>query len=114
VIFHRASQLEFRAIEELSYVYCAWAEMHVRHGNVDSAIEIMKFACNKPPPSAGMRKQKSSKGGSLVNNIRAWSLYIDLLESGNGTFEETKCAYERVLELRIATPQTILNFSGFL
>lgn len=56
VIFHRASQLEFRSIEELACVYCAWAEMHVRHGNVDSATEIMKFGCNKPPPSSGMKK----------------------------------------------------------
>jgi len=31
-------------------------------------------------------------------------MYVDLLESGSGTFEETKMAYERVLELRIATP----------
>ena len=53
MIFHRASQLEFRAVEELAQVACAWAEMHVRHGNIDSAIEIMKFSCNKPPASAG-------------------------------------------------------------
>jgi pre-mRNA-splicing factor SYF1 len=96
--------LEFRSIEELACVFCAWAEMHIRHGNIDSAIEIMKFACNKPPPSANMKRQKATKGGSLVNNIRAWSLYVDLLESGHGTFEETKLAYERILELRIATP----------
>ena len=30
------------------------------------------------------------------------------------TFEETKGAYERVLDLRIATPQTIFNFAKFL
>jgi hypothetical protein len=82
-------------------VYCAWAEMHIRNGNVASAITIMKYAVNKPPRSFS----KATKGGgSLVNNIRAWSLYVDLLENGGGSFEEVSAAYSRTLELKIATP----------
>jgi len=97
VILHRASQTEFRSVEELAAIYCAWSEMHIRHGNIDSALSIMKYACSK----SGRGRQ--GKGGSLVNNIRAWSLYLDLLESC-GTYDQTKMAYEKVLELRIATP----------
>ena len=101
--------MEFKNIEELAQVYCAWAEMHIRHGNIESSIEIMKFACNKPPRSKLFKAtdntlSKKGSGGSLVNNIRAWSLYVDLLENGGGTFDEVKSAYERILELRIATP----------
>ena len=84
--------------------------MHLRCNNVDSALEIMKYACNKPKSKL---KAKEEKSGSLVFNIRAWSLLIDLLENC-GTFEETKSAYERVLDLKIATPETVLNFTSFL
>jgi hypothetical protein len=49
-------------------VYCEWAEMHIRLGNVESALEVMKYAVSN----------KQTKQ-NLVNNIRAWSLYIDLL-----------------------------------
>mmetsp|Transcript_26632 Transcript_26632/g.33216 ORF Transcript_26632/g.33216 Transcript_26632/m.33216 type:complete len:140 (+) Transcript_26632:1572-1991(+) len=86
--------------------------MHVRANNIDSALEILKYACNKPK-SKLKNNDKEEKSGSLVFNIRAWSLYLDLLENC-GTFDETRAAYDRVLDLKIATPETILNFTRFL
>ena len=68
----------------------------------------MKYAVNKP-----VTRTDKSSAGSLANNIRAWSLYIDLLENC-GEFEDTKWAYERIIEAKIATAETILNFTGFL
>lgn len=44
VVYFKATQQEFRSVEELSHVYCAWAEMHVRHNNVESSIKIMRHA----------------------------------------------------------------------
>lgn len=49
----------------------------------------------------------------MANNIRAWHLYIDLLQSTNDS-EEVKMAFEHVSETRIATPITILNYTSFL
>ena len=69
-MFHKATQKEFKSVDELSMVYCEWAEMHIRLGNVESALEVMKYAVSN----------KQTKQ-NLVNNIRAWSLYIDLLQS---------------------------------
>ena len=68
----------------------------------------MKYAVNKP-----VTRTDKSSAGSLANNIRAWSLYIDLLENC-GEFEDTKWAYERIIDAKIATAETILNFTGFL
>ena len=56
--------LKFKSIEELAMIYCSWAEMHIRNDNIDSAIQILKHACNKPP-------KKSAETGSLMYNIRA-------------------------------------------
>ena len=80
--------------------------MHIRNHNIDSAILILKHACNKP-----IRRREDNN--SLQNNIRAWSLLIDLLENQND-FENTKMAYDRVMHLKIATPGTVLNFADFL
>ena len=48
LIFNKASQLKYKSYEELSVIYCSWAEMHIRNDNLESAIQILKHACNKP------------------------------------------------------------------
>jgi len=45
LLFHKASQLNFKSADELASVYCAWAEMHVRHRNYESACKILEHAC---------------------------------------------------------------------
>lgn len=40
-------------------------------------------------------------------------MYADLEES-LGTFLSTKAVYEKIIDLRIATPQIILNYAQFL
>lgn len=39
--------------------------------------------------------------------------YVDLEESV-GTIESTKDVYNKILSLKIATPQTIINYANFL
>lgn len=49
----------------------------------------------------------------LYRSLRLWSLYCDLEES-LGTLESAKAVYEKILDLRIATPQIILNYAAFM
>ena len=51
--------------------------------------------------------------GRLYRSLKLWSFYCDLEES-LGTLESTRAVYDRILELRIATPQLILNYALFL
>jgi pre-mRNA-splicing factor SYF1 len=44
---------------------------------------------------------------------KLWSFYVDLEESC-GTVDSAKKIYERIFELRIATPQIIVNYANFL
>lgn len=46
-------------------------------------------------------------------SARVWNLYLDLEES-MGAVQTTKAAYERALELKVASPQMVLNFASFL
>lgn len=51
--------------------------------------------------------------GRLYRSLKLWSFYVDLEES-LGTLESTKAVYYSILDLRIATPQIVLNFADFL
>lgn len=45
--------------------------------------------------------------------FQVWSLYADLEESF-GTFKSTKAVYDRILDLKIASPQIVINYGLFL
>ena len=49
----------------------------------------------------------------LFKSLKLWSFYVDLEES-IGTVETTKAVYDKILELRIANAQIIVNYAEFL
>ena len=59
------------------------------------------------------RRRRGPVQGRLYRSLKLWSFYCDLEES-LGTLESTQAVYERILDLRIATPQLILNYALFL
>jgi pre-mRNA-splicing factor SYF1 len=57
--------------------------------------------------------QTLSVQARLFKSLKLWSFYVDLEES-IGTVETTKEVYDRILELRIANAQIIINYAAFL
>ena len=49
----------------------------------------------------------------LFKSLKLWSFYVDLEES-LGTVESTKAVYDKILDLRIANAQIIVNYAAFL
>ncbi|KAL6514953.1 hypothetical protein OROGR_020532 [Orobanche gracilis] len=49
----------------------------------------------------------------LHKSLRLWTFYVDLEES-LGSLDSTREVYERILDLRIATPQIIINYAMLL
>jgi pre-mRNA-splicing factor SYF1 len=45
--------------------------------------------------------------------LKLWSFYVDLEES-IGTVESTKAVYDKIMDLKIANAQIIVNYAGFL
>ncbi len=100
LLYHKATQLSFKTLDELANIYCAWAEMHLRHRNYETARQVLEHACQ------GNRPKNSDEGkrvASLHANLKVWSFYVDLLENLGHT-ELAKKAYEKMLDLKIATP----------
>ena len=46
-------------------------------------------------------------------NLNLWSFYIDL-ELNFGTFETSKLAYKKMMELKVITPYNLMNYAQLL
>ena len=65
------------------------------------------------PPQEIEREKEGPVQGRLYRSLKLWSFYCDLEES-LGTLESARAVYDRILDLRIATPQLVLNYALFL
>lgn len=116
VIFDKAVQVNYKNVDHLASVWCEWAEMELRHKNFKGALELMRRAT--AVPTVEVRRRVAADGNEPVQmklhkSLRLWSFYVDLEES-LGTLESTRAVYEKILDLRIATPQIILNYAFLL
>jgi pre-mRNA-splicing factor SYF1 len=132
-VFERASRINFKTVDELANVWCAWAEMEMRHEFYTEALRVMSVAVTQPVDSWARRKAQAAHMGKVVGaddgdneafegatvadklykNVKVWSLYLDLEES-LGSTESCRAAYDRVFELKVVTAQMALNYAAFL
>ncbi|KAL9142370.1 hypothetical protein ABFS82_14G165300 [Erythranthe guttata] len=116
VIFDKAVQVGYTAVDHLASVWCEWAEMELRHKNFKGALELMCRATAEPLDEV---KRRVAVDGNepvqmkLHKSLRIWTFYVDLEES-LGNLESTRAVYEKILDLRIATPQIIINYAMLL
>ncbi|KAJ3192181.1 pre-mRNA-splicing factor syf1 [Irineochytrium annulatum] len=120
-VLDRAVNVPYKKVDDLAEVWCQWAEMELRHRKPKLAIEVMGRATAPPrvtkkmPPLAQIRYQDETLPPQtrLFKSLKLWSFYVDL-EEMVGTIESAKSVYERIMELKIATPQVIINCATFL
>ncbi|PPD82503.1 hypothetical protein GOBAR_DD20555 [Gossypium barbadense] len=116
VIFDKAVQVNYKTVDHLASIWAEWAEMELRHKNFKGALELMRRATAEP--SVEVKRRVAADGNEPVQmklhkSLRLWTFYVDLEES-LGTLESTRAVYERILDLRIATPQIIINYAFLL
>ena len=114
VIMGKAVKVPFKAVAELAETWCGWAEMELRNGNFNQAVDIMAKATMAPKRSTvDYFDETLSPQQRVHKSWKLWSFYVDLVES-ESTLEETRKVYERIFELRIATPHTVVNYANLL
>ena len=114
IILEKAVKVPFKSVAELAEMWCAWAEMELRNEDFDRAVNIMAKATRATKRSTVDYFDESLSPQQRVHKSwKLWSFYVDLVESVS-SLEETKKVYERIFELRIATPQTVVNFANLL
>ena len=114
-IFEKAVTIPFRRVDDLAEIWCEWAEMELRHSNYDEAIRIMARSVAPPRNTKGIQYHDDTlpPQSRLFKSLKLWSFYVDLEES-LGDVESTKRVYEKMLELKIANAQIIINYAAFL
>ncbi|KAI8608801.1 hypothetical protein BC830DRAFT_915174 [Chytriomyces sp. MP71] len=120
-IFERAVNVPYKHVDDLAELWCQWAEMELRHKQFKKALEVMGRATVPPQASKKIpnlsliryNDEDLSPQIRIFKSLKLWSFFVDLEES-IGTVESTKLVYERIMELKIATPQVIINCANFL
>ncbi|KAL4250421.1 crooked-neck family protein [Abortiporus biennis] len=113
-IFEKGTKVNFKNVDDLAEIWCEWAEMEIRHENYDEAIRVMQRAAVVPKnPKVNYHDHSLSVQTRLFKSLKLWSFYVDLEES-LGTVASTKAVYDKILDLRIANAQIIVNYAAFL
>lgn len=113
-ILEKAVKVPFKSVAELAEIWCEWAEMELRNENFEMAVEVMAKATMAPKRSTiDYFDDTLSPQQRVHKSWKLWSFYVDLVESVS-SLEDTGKIYERIFELRIATPQTVVNYATLL
>lgn len=112
VIFEKAGQVNYRAVDDLASIWCEWIEMELRHKEYDAALDISRRAVSQNK-SAALKEDKELVQNRLFRSNKLWALAIDMEES-LGTTASTRAAYDACLDLKVATPSLILSYAKFL
>ena len=107
-VLRKAFEYPFATVDDLAQVWCEAAELELRHKRFKEALALMRECTEGRGPVTGGEAQ-----AGLGRSLRAWTLRCDLEES-LGTPESARAAYGRTLDLRVATPQLVLNFAEML
>eukprot|EP00192_Tetraselmis_astigmatica_P009541 CAMPEP_0117678744 /NCGR_PEP_ID=MMETSP0804-20121206/17458_1 /TAXON_ID=1074897 /ORGANISM="Tetraselmis astigmatica, Strain CCMP880" /LENGTH=902 /DNA_ID=CAMNT_0005488147 /DNA_START=252 /DNA_END=2960 /DNA_ORIENTATION=+ len=118
IIFEKGCEVRYKYVDDLASLWCEWAEMELRHDNFQAALDLMRQA-TAAPAGVHLRRRDPAEESKLppqerlYRSTKLWTFYVDLEES-LGTLESTKSCYDQIIDLRIATPQIILNYALFL
>lgn len=113
VVFERGTQVEYVKVEHLAAVWCEWAELELRQQQFEAALKLMQRATAMPKRKVAYHDETETVQMRLYKSLKVWSMYADLEESF-GTFKTCKAVYERIIDLKICTPQIIINYGLFL
>ena len=111
-VFRQGTEQEFLKPDDNAAVWCEWTEMEIRLKNYTGALRVVQQAITPLPPNSIINDKFGSKH-KTHRNLKLWELYLDLEES-LGTISTVKAAYDQVIQLRVATPQMILNYATYL
>ncbi|QRV75410.1 pre-mRNA-splicing factor SYF1 [Ceratobasidium sp. AG-Ba] len=113
-VFEQATKVQFKTVDELAEVWVEWSDMEIRNEFYDEAIRVLQRATAIPKNvKISYHDQSLPVQARLFKSLKLWSCYVDL-EEAIGTVESTKAVYDKMLELKIANAQVIVNYASFL
>uniref|UniRef100_A0A7S1J111 Suppressor of forked domain-containing protein n=1 Tax=Eutreptiella gymnastica TaxID=73025 RepID=A0A7S1J111_9EUGL len=115
LIFEKAVKVEYKSVDDLATVWTEYAEFEVRQDNHAAAHKVLKRATVVNFTGAPNWKHDPNEPVSkrLWKSVKLWSFYVDVEES-MGTVTSTIAVYDKIIELKVATPNMILNYATYL
>lgn len=109
-----ATEAHLKYVDDLATVWAQWIEMELHHKNYKKALELVRRSTAVPP----RQKSRGEENGlsvqeRLYRSHRLWALRVDLEES-LGDKSSVREAYDKAIELKIATVQMVLNYAAYL
>jgi len=118
-VFERALNVSFKHPDSLAEVYIAYSEMELRHDDLVKAKDILArgvmphSSLKKPEHAVNYLDEGIPVFQRMFKSMKLWGHLVDL-EEATGTVESTKAAYDRIMALKICTPQVVINYATFL
>lgn len=113
VVLERATEQDFKTVDDLACVYCFWVEMELQREHHEEALNVARQAVLEPARRRRLTKEQIPVQEKVYRSSKLWSLYLDLEES-LGTLDSARAAYDRCLDLKVATPQIVVNYASML
>ncbi|KAI1289413.1 Pre-mRNA-splicing factor SYF1 [Halotydeus destructor] len=113
LIFEKATHFAFLKVEDLANVWCQWAEMELRHDQSDKALRLMQKATAGPSKKTSYHDPNETVQNRVFKSLKIWTMFADL-EKRFGTLKSTKAVYDRIIDLKIVTPQLIIDYGAYL
>ena len=114
-VFERAILSEYKSLDDLASVWTEFILMELRlsvfsDAGYDRVLEIARRAISQYRGAA-----KGSVQSQLYRSVKLWTLALDVEESFNGDSKPAlvRSIYDSMMELKVITPQAILNYSQF-
>eukprot|EP01006_Ploeotia_vitrea_P050012 TRINITY_DN67400_c3_g1_i1.p1 TRINITY_DN67400_c3_g1~~TRINITY_DN67400_c3_g1_i1.p1 ORF type:complete len:893 (+),score=143.01 TRINITY_DN67400_c3_g1_i1:111-2789(+) len=119
LIFKKATEVNFKQVDDLATVWTEFADFEIRHEEYERALELLRkaTATNFVGPPNWKHDPSQTVQERVWKSVKLWSFYVDLDESvatAKGQINSTRNIYERIIELKVCTPQIILNYATFL
>lgn len=113
-IFERALQIDFKTDDELAQVWIAYCKQEIEfEKSFKTAIELLQKATKPILKSSDSDERFTLCQLKLHKNASLWSYFVDVLEM-HGNIELVCQAYDKMIDLKLCTCQTILNYAFFL
>lgn len=109
-IYQRAcewGQVDYGSVEDISTIFIAAAQFEFRRDAIQDGLEIISSAL-----SPGRKKTGNMGWDNIGKSLELWNFLIDS-EEARGALGACEAAYERLLQLRLAKPQHIINYALF-
>ena len=114
IILDKAVKVPYKSVNELAETWVGWAELELRNENFDNALRVLQTATLAPKRSTiSYFDETLTPQQRIHKSWRVWSFYVDLIESIS-SLPATREIYDRIFELKIATPQTVVNYANLL